>query len=246
MTASGVLAPPGVDGAMRSVELRYEARAGLLPELSRQTYDSLYKALRETVLNSVDAEATRVEIDLSRVTSDLELVVADDGVGMDLDEFCEHFMSLGGSTKFGRADQFGRIGIGSLALLQYGKAATVETKRAGADTVTVAHLEHPWSLSGVGERRRHLAEMPAGCAEHRSYDGDRGDHFTRVVLRGVSDAVVGVERDPSALYRLLDDLRRVLPLAWTGSRLQESLAKHSPEVADLRGNTCSSGLCLSL
>ena len=41
-----------------SVELRYTARVGLLPELSRQTYDSLYKALREAILNAVDAGAT--------------------------------------------------------------------------------------------------------------------------------------------------------------------------------------------
>ena len=34
------------------VALRYVARAGLLPELSRQTYDSFPKALREAVLNS--------------------------------------------------------------------------------------------------------------------------------------------------------------------------------------------------
>ena len=52
-----------------SVALRYVARAGLLPELSRQTYDSFPKALREAVLNALDAEASRVDIDLSRTAS---------------------------------------------------------------------------------------------------------------------------------------------------------------------------------
>jgi hypothetical protein len=34
------------------VSLRYVARAGLLPELSRQTYDSFPKAMREAVLDA--------------------------------------------------------------------------------------------------------------------------------------------------------------------------------------------------
>jgi len=94
------------------VPLRYVARAGLLPELTRQTYDSLYKALREVILNSVDAGASRVVVDLSAVETDGSLEITDDGVGMTLVDLQQSFMSLGGSQKFGRADKFGRIGIG--------------------------------------------------------------------------------------------------------------------------------------
>ena len=47
-------------------------------------------------------------------------------------DFCEQFMSLGGSSKFGDVRRFGRIGIGSLALPQYAEAAVIETKRAGS------------------------------------------------------------------------------------------------------------------
>src|SRR5258705_7628714 len=92
-----------------SVELRYVARAGLLPELTRQTYDSLYKALREVILNSVDAGASRVIIDLSAVETERALEITDDGTGMTLGELQQSFMSLGGSQKFGKADKFGRI-----------------------------------------------------------------------------------------------------------------------------------------
>src|SRR3954467_13999340 len=84
-----------------SVALRYVARAGLLPELSRQTYDSFPKALREAVLNALDAEATRVDIDFSNVESSRMMTVRDDGFGMSMRDFCEQFMSLGGSSKFG-------------------------------------------------------------------------------------------------------------------------------------------------
>src|SRR5688500_9314004 len=95
--------------------LHYTARAGLLAELSRQTYDSLYKAIRETILNGIDAGASRIVLRFAENGSD-ELVVDDDGHGMDLASLNESFMSLGGSAKYADASKFGRIGIGSLAL----------------------------------------------------------------------------------------------------------------------------------
>lgn len=233
MSAASALGVAKVDAPLESTRLHYVARAGLLSELSRQTYDSLYKALRETILNAVDADATRVDVDLSRVGSHREMVVLDDGVGMSLGEFTAHFMSLGGSTKFGQKNKFGRIGIGSLALLQYSESASVETKRAGSEVMTLATLEHPWALHDAGVRRRQLAELSAGVATDYPYDGDPADHFTRIRLHDVTDAVVEVEGDASSLYRLLDDLRRVLPLTWTDSRIYSALVERSPDLADL-------------
>jgi hypothetical protein len=212
------------------VELRYVARAGLLPELSRQTYDSLYKALREAVLNAADAAATRVDLDFSGIGSSGELVVSDDGVGMNSCEFCDQFMSLGGSAKFGRGDRFGRIGIGSLALLQYSTLAIVETKQQGSRTLVRAKIEHPWALDG-GERRARLGDLPAGYAEETAYDGPREDHFTRLRLQGLGSEVKEVEQDPASFYRLLESLRRVLPLPWTDSPLLAELEQEAPALA---------------
>src|SRR3954452_12979041 len=99
--------------------LHYTARAGLLAELSRQTYDSLYKALRETILNGIDAGASKVELRFGSAADSDDLVVEDDGEGMDLPGLRQSFMSLGGSAKYADSSKFGRIGIGSLALLTY-------------------------------------------------------------------------------------------------------------------------------
>jgi len=214
-----------------TVQLRYVARAGLLPELSRQTYDSLWKAIREAILNSVDADATRIEVDLSGVVDRRELVVTDDGVGMSTKEFCEHFMSLGGSAKFHDAERFGRIGIGSLALLQYADTAVIETKRAGSEMMTLARISHAWDL-GRGDRHAQLEDLAAGTAEEVSYDGDREDHFTRVRLVGISDEVAAVGADPSAFYALVERLRRVLPLPWSDGPLMETLRRRSPDLVD--------------
>jgi hypothetical protein len=223
------LVSPNGDAIGGNVALHYVARAGLLPELSRQTYDSFPKALREAVLNALDAEATRVDIDFSRIESDRELYVVDDGVGMSMREFCEQFMSLGGSSKFGDDGRFGRIGIGSLALLQYAEAAMIETKRAGSRTGIRARIQHPWIL-GRAERRAHLNEMAAGFAEEFSYDGPAKAHFTRIKLENVNADVWTIGQDPTAFYNLLESLRRILPLPWNDGHLSNALEDVAPDL----------------
>jgi hypothetical protein len=220
------------DAVGGTIALQYVARAGLLPELSRQTYDSFPKAMREAVLNSLDAEASRVDIDFSEVESSRQVVVSDDGVGMSLMDFCEQFMSLGGSSKFGDRSRFGRIGIGSLALLQYAEAATIETKTAGSSTMTRARIKHPWTLDRE-HRRTRLGEMAAGSAEELVHAGPSEDHFTRITLENVNPDVWEIGQDPTSFYRLVQNLRRILPLRWSEGRLTEALAAVSPELVEI-------------
>jgi Histidine kinase-, DNA gyrase B-, and HSP90-like ATPase len=225
-----------VDLGGGTVALQYVARAGLLPELSRQTYDSFPKAMREAVLNALDAEASRVDIDFSQVESRREVIVRDDGVGMSLKDFCEQFMSLGGSSKFGNSSRFGRIGIGSLALLQYAEAATIETKIAGSRMATRARISHPWSLNRE-DRRARLNEMAAGTAEEFVHNGSAAEHFTRITLENVSADVWEIGQDPTAFYRLVESLRRILPLRWTQGRLADALEDVAPDLVEvLRGH----------
>src|SRR4051794_12565475 len=179
--------------------LHYTARAGLLAELSRQTYDSLYKALREAILNGIDAGATRVQLDFGRDVAGDELLVADDGEGMDLEGLRQSFMSLGGSAKYNDASKFGRIGIGSLALLTYAEEAVLETKRSGQSSIVEAHLYHPQTLDR-GQRAQALDAFPAGVASEREYDGPVSEHFTRIRLKGVTPEVRAAVEDPIAFY----------------------------------------------
>lgn len=218
--------PPDSGG---SVDLRYIARAGLLPELSRQTYDSLWKATREAVLNSVDAGARRIEVDLSRVGTQSVMEVSDDGAGMSLAEFCERFMSLGGSGRYGDPTRFGRIGIGSLALLQYAETAIVESKLAGSQVYVRAEISHPWDLGG-SQRQARLGDLPAGAARDLPYPGDADDHFTRVRLEGVNEHVQMLAADPAKFYGFCDRLRRVLPLPLAEGTFFDALNEIAPDL----------------
>jgi hypothetical protein len=211
------------------VPLRYVARAGLLPELTRQTYDSLYKALREAILNSIDAGATSINIDLSAVETERTLTITDNGSGMVLDELRQSFMSLGGSRKFGMDDKFGRIGIGSLALMHYARRVEIETAQAGSPVVTKAIVSHPWALDQE-QRAQSLNEMLAGKAWEESRTISRPRHYTTIRLCDVDDVLVGECSDVAAYYELVDQLRRILPLRWPPSDLSEALRRESADV----------------
>jgi anti-sigma regulatory factor (Ser/Thr protein kinase) len=217
--------------ASNVVPLRYVARAGLLPELTRQTYDSLYKALREVILNSVDAGATSVVVDLSRVESDGTLEISDDGAGMSLDELQQSFMSLGGSQKFGSADKFGRIGVGSLALMHYAQRVEIETTTAGSTAVTKAVIAHPWALDQT-QRAQDLGDFRAGDA-WEEHTAAASAHHTVVRLHGVDEVLLGECADVGAYFKLVDRLRRILPLGWDGETdLARQLAETSPELVE--------------
>jgi hypothetical protein len=214
------------------VPLRYVARAGLLPELTRQTYDSLYKALREVILNSVDAGASRVVVDLSAVETEGSLEITDDGSGMTLEELQQSFMSLGGSQKFSKSDKFGRIGIGSLALMHYAQSVEIETTRAGSRSVTRAVISHPWALDQT-QRAQDLGDFRAGEAWQEQRGAAASDHYTTIRLQGVDDVLIGECADVSAFYKLIERLRRILPLRWEESALSRQLEDTAPDLVTL-------------
>src|SRR6266511_3036771 len=214
------------------VQLRYVARAGHLPELTRQTYDSLYKALREVILNSVDAGASRVIVDLSAVEGERALEITDDGTGMTLEELQQSFMSLGGSQKFGKSDKFGRIGIGSLALMHYAQSVEIETTKAGSGSVTKAVISHPWALDQT-QRAQDLGDFRAGEAWQEKRAAPPSAHYTTIRLHGVDEVLVGECADVSSYYKLIERLRRILPLRWEETALSEQLEQASSDLVSL-------------
>jgi hypothetical protein len=200
--------------------------------LTRQTYDSLYKALREVVLNSIDAGATHIVVDLSAVETEGSLTITDDGTGMSLNDLQQSFMSLGGSQKFGRSDKFGRIGIGSLALMHYAQRVEIETTRRGSRSLTRAVISHPWALDQVS-RTQDLGDFRAGDAWEEPRVVAASEHFTAIKLHGVDDVLVGECANVSAHYKLIERLRRILPLAWQDSPLSLQLEQVSPDLSAL-------------
>ena len=217
---------------LRRDQLQFSARAGLLPELSRQTYDTVYKSLREAVLNAIDAGANDVVVDFSQSKSEGIVTIFDDGSGMTQDHFRDHFMAVGGSSKFGEGSTFGRIGIGSLAMLQYGRRAMIETKVTGADAMTRAEVDSDWE-SRLLDRRAGLGTLAVGTVSDVPYDGDPQDHFTRISIIDPAPELVAVDTDPASYFELVGRLRRVLPLSWSSTAVAREMKDSSPDTAKI-------------
>jgi hypothetical protein len=217
--------------------LRFRARAGLLPELTAQTYDEFYKAVREAVLNALDAGASEVLIDFTGVLQGGPLIVTDDGSGMSEDELESDFFGVGGSEKVKDSEAFGRFGIGSFAVLSHAEKSVIRTRRQGDPRVTVAEIAKPSGL-GMENVRQTLDDVEAGTIWHEIAGPGTPPHFTRMELWGLSDTALREISDPVGFLSLIDRLRRVLPLPWREGALLNQLHDQAPEVAEALAAHC--------
>lgn len=104
-----------------------------LDSLGRNLYRNFITVLGEAISNAWDADAHNVTIDIDRENA--EMVIIDDGAGMDEEDFDNKFLKIGFSkrsdgsytTKSGRP-YIGRKGIGKLALLSCAKSVSIVTK----------------------------------------------------------------------------------------------------------------------
>ncbi len=219
-------------GSIGPIDLRVIARAGILPEITRQTYESLGKAVREAVMNAIDAGATVVHLDFSRADEGA-LRIIDDGDGMSLADLSDRFLALGGSERSGDADKFGRIGIGSFALLAFGGSVRVRTLRSGYPGV-VAEVRLPPESDGLDPLDKTRLGVAMTDPEMVGPDLLPGaTHFTEVSIAGLTTVALEEILNVSSYYDLLDDLGRLLPLRApdSGHDLLASLSSLNPDVA---------------
>ena len=90
--------------------------------LSKSTYEKFPMAIRETVSNAYDADATSVNIEIN--LDKHQMSITDNGVGMTSDEF-DFYLRIAGnkrgktaSIKFKRK-RIGQLGVGFLAIFPF-------------------------------------------------------------------------------------------------------------------------------
>src|SRR5688572_10348535 len=106
----------------------------VLDDLGRNLYSSIPAVISEVVANAWDADATQVDILVE--AGGLEIVISDDGVGMDLKDINEKYLTVGFRrrstlptiTPRGR-HVMGRKGIGKLSLFAIANTIALQTKR---------------------------------------------------------------------------------------------------------------------
>lgn len=175
-------------------------------------YVNAASALSELVDNSIDANASRIQIGIrSDTQNDPAFTVVDDGQGMDAATLARCLL-FGGSSRFDDRLGLGRFGMGlPTASLSQADAVVVTSWRFGSEAGSVA-LRTPRSSSELPPTSRHMPQTPSGTVIEwygchaitpRSVLGlarlvrrELGQTFRRFISRGLEITVNGMRVEP--------------------------------------------------
>jgi hypothetical protein len=208
-TTLGFFSTPEEDGA------NTPNAAKLIDSLRHVGYDN-YHAVADILDNSIDAEATKIDIDVSQHQGDIHIVIADNGLGMDAATL-DQALRLGSDTERDTSTDLGRFGMGLItASLSIGKTLEVYTKTENGDRLYARHdvdeikarnsFVRTLRQAGVGEAAYFDAAVPNGqgtvvVISHTDYLSNRHvTSFTNVLRKHIAR----VHR-----YFLDPDIRRV-------------------------------------
>jgi signal transduction histidine kinase len=212
-----------------TTKLFFEPSARLQRYLGRELIADPNLAVIEFVKNSYDGGAASV---LVRFTTDAEpttLVIADDGIGMDLDEFEQNWMHPGFSTKAKGKSQArgssaaakrqrsrtpaGEKGLGRLAAGRLGDVMQVYTRRSKQDQWL--HVSFDWSSFDDMDLSMSQVRIPHEFVDN--FDERMHDVGTVVVIEGLEqDWAARVRGRPvpgrsrTRLGRLREDLELLI------------------------------------
>lgn len=118
----------------------------VLNHLGLNLYSNVPAALAELIANAWDADAARVDVSVEEQSDGKQIVIKDDGCGMDDTDMREKFLTVGYQRRSGRSgDQtagkgrpvMGRKGIGKLSVLSIARKVQVFTKKKGTDPLAI-------------------------------------------------------------------------------------------------------------
>ena len=153
--------------------------------LGRKLYNSTPPAIAELVANSYDAYATEINLELK--SHGKTIVVADNGVGMTVDQLVARYAQIGMPKKnidvpegMSRRNPMGKKGIGKLASFSLGDSYTVYT-RTCADTEWISFTVEYRNMVTKFEDSQTQYEYPAQInhletlpSHLKTFDADHG------------------------------------------------------------------------
>ncbi len=158
--------------------------------LSRSLYSDFPRAIRETVSNAYDADATlvKIEVDLTKK----EMVVEDNGNGMSVEQFDKYLRIAGTKAEAGFSEKFhrkriGRFGVGFLACFPFCENLEISSKREGSDLGFTASIPTKRFVEGAGEEED-VSNIPID-GYNEPYPGKRHEHYTRIRMTGLTELV---------------------------------------------------------
>ena len=163
----------------------------ILKLLSEGIYSSPANSIKELISNAFDAEATTVNISFDGD----ELVVWDDGKGMDYKDFDEEFVYISRSRKRDIGDYtekykrplIGFIGIGFIAISELCDMLTITSTKEESDLIFEAKIDFSTARTreAIGKEFYEVSqfELTNYKKVDKSYDSDV--HFTEIRLKNL-------------------------------------------------------------
>lgn len=118
----------------------------VLNHLGLNLYSNVPAVLAELIANAWDADASRVDVSVKEQSDGKQIVIKDDGCGMDDEDMREKFLTVGyqrrikegGDQTVGKGRPvMGRKGIGKLSVLSIARKVQVFTKKRNADPLAI-------------------------------------------------------------------------------------------------------------
>ena len=136
---------------MKNIALKFDSKA-IIKLLGVQLYDTPMAMLRENVQNGFDAVKERQEKDKEyknpyvKITiTDQQVIVTDNGIGMDQDNLEQNYWTAGKSGKNNeesrKAGVVGHFGIGALANFGVCSLLDVDTRKIGVNIRYRSHAD---------------------------------------------------------------------------------------------------------
>lgn len=213
-------------------KLAFKVNKEVVSHLSRGLYRNFARAIKELLSNAYDAGATEVKIKLD--LSNAEIIVRDNGRGMDIKEIKEKFLTIGYITPLSDSvDELGRrrigtFGIGCVAVFPYCETLQVITKKRNSNKIIEFTINTEHFFSGIPAE---IGKEKVPYTIHKS-DLPRDKGETIIFLKGIKPHLIKELRQKRSLGRAsIDKFSGFQKFRWTLS--QYAPLQFSPEMKEL-------------
>ncbi len=152
-----------------------------IEHLGVRMYSTLPPVLAELIANSYDADAENIKLNLKDQTTEKEILIEDDGIGMNFDDINDKFLRIGRNRRDDDGDHLttkgrkaiGKKGLGKLSFFGIAHEIEIATKKDGKLNVFIMRWE---DIKGSDkEYSPIIVKKDESCS--------KSEHGTTIILR---------------------------------------------------------------
>lgn len=162
--------------------------------LSSGLYDTPAACLKELINNSYDADATHVNVFVKPEAD--RIIIEDNGIGMNRDEFQKHFDHVAESHKRETSEftpsgrpKIGKIGIGFIAANEICDLLEIHSTKAGSKELLKVEINFAMMRQDPSIRRRDGTEYAKADYRGSISSAPLSDHYTHLFLKNIRSEV---------------------------------------------------------